>query len=133
VDKSRRSIAVLSIFLLFVFFPVIPSIAQKKSKDPLAGLSPAEDAGLRLVALEFKGHIKLAIGDPFPVMLVEPITWRSMTHHQKINLGELALKYVNGLKKEQNLKYEFVFINDMTTKERLGTVYLNENRVEVFK
>ena len=120
--------------VLLILALAAPVAAQKrKKKDPLEGLSPAADAGLRLVVMQHKGLINLVLGDPNPILFVEPLAWQNMTHHSKVQLGTLALLYVNGLKKEQNLSYEFVFILDMTTKEKLGTVYLKRNRVEIFK
>jgi len=121
----------LSISLILVL--ASPSAAQKKKKDPLSGLSPAEDAGIRLLAMQQKGYVNLVLIDPNPLLYVEPLAWKNMTHRDKVNLGNLALLFVNGLKKKKGLKYDWVFIKDMTTKESLGTVHLNENRVEIFK
>lgn len=124
---------ILSIFLVFVISS--PSTARKKKKDSLTGLSPAEDAGIRLLAMQQKGYINLVLIEPNPILFVEPLAWKNMTHHDKVKLGNLALLFVNGLKQKEGKKYnyDYVFIKDMTTKEHLGTVYLNENRVEIFK
>ena len=103
--------------------------AKKKG----GSLTNAEEAGLRLMALQQKGIVQLVLTDPNPLLYVEPLAWKNMTHRDKVNLGKLALSFVNGLKKEKGYRYDWVFIMDMTTHDKLATVHLNESRVEIFK
>jgi len=103
--------------------------AKKKG----GALTDAQEAGVRLLAMQQKGYVQLVLIDPNPLLYVEPLAWKNLTHKDKVDLGNLALLFVNGVKKEQNRKYDYVFIKDMTTKDSLGTVHLKENRVEIFK
>lgn len=116
-----------------VFFLISPSVAQKKKKDSLADLPSGAVSGMKLLAMQKKGYINLVLVEPNPILYVEPLAWKGMTHRDKVKLGSLALDFINGLNKEQGQKYSYVFIKNMTTKEHLGTVHLEENRVEIFK
>ena len=59
---------------------------------------------------------------------VEPLWWKSLTHQQK---GGLAATGMDVARTNGNI--EFVFIIDMTSKEKLATGFVKENRVEVHK
>jgi hypothetical protein len=59
---------------------------------------------------------------------VEPLWWKSMTHQQK---GGLAATGMDVARTNGNI--EFVFIMDMTSREKLATGFVKENRVEVHK
>jgi len=119
----------LIILLILPFLLATPLEGAKKKKE----LPPGGEAGLRLLAMQKKGIIELALVEPSPLLYVEPLYWQRMTHKQKEHLGWLALEFVSGLNKEQGKKYLFVFIKNMTSHEKLGTVYLDENRVEITK
>jgi hypothetical protein len=127
----KRALMVgVAIFLSVGFFSANQLHAAKKKSGSALN---AEEAGVRLLAMQQKGYVQLVLIDPNPLLYVEPLAWKNLTHRDKVDLGTLALLFVNGLKKEKNLKYQWVFIKDMTTKDSLGTVHLNENRVEIFK
>ena len=127
----KRVVMVGLVVLLVVGLGSAPPLGAAKKKG--GGALKAEEAGVRLLAMQQKGYVQLVLVDPNPLLYVEPLAWKNLTHRDKVDLGNLALVFVNGLKKEKNLKYQWVFIKDMTTKDSLGTVHLNENRVEIFK
>jgi hypothetical protein len=70
-EKIKGRSWFVAIFLLLVMM-ACPALAGKK-KDPPAGLSPAEEAGMRLLTMQSKGLIQLSVGEPITFMLVEPL------------------------------------------------------------
>jgi len=109
----------------------LPAGAKKK-KDPFAGLTPAEEAGLRLLALQSKGYIDLHIGEPSTFILVEPKAWAAMTHHDKRKLCRLALSFCRGLNREgKNILY--IHLKNMTTWNSLARVWVESGQIEIFK
>ena len=108
-------------------------LAKRRKKEPLAGLSPAEDAGLRLLAMQQKGLVNLQIGEPNTFLLVEPLAWKGMTHQDKRKLLNLAMTFCRGLRDKDHKHIDFVTIWDMTTHDTLAVGYLSDNRMEIKK
>jgi len=108
-------------------------LAKRKKKDSLAGLSPAEEAGIRLLAMQKKGLVDLQIGEPNTFLLVEPLAWKGMTHQDKRKLLNLAMTFCRGLRDKDNRNIEFVTLWDMTTHETLAVGYILSNRMEIKK
>ena len=125
----RFAKATLIYFLIFAF--CFPALAAQQ-KDPLAGLTPSQEAGMRLLAMQSKGLIELSIGEPSTFMLVEPLGWKGLKHVEKKNLVRLALLFCQGLNQEGK-NIDFVIVQDMTSRDTLARAYVKENRFEISK
>ena len=95
--------------------------------------TPGEEAGLRLLALQSKGYIDISLGDPSTFILVEPKVWHAMMHKDKVNLCRMAITYVSELNQKDGGKREFVFLQDMTSRENLARGFIQTGKVEIFK
>lgn len=125
----RRFIFVVPILLLMLLISM-PLAAKKK--DPLAGLSPAEEAGARLLAMQGRGLIQLSISEPSTFLLVEPLGWKGLKHVEKKKLARLALTFCRGLnQKGKNIL--FVILQDMTSRKTLGKAFVKSGRIEIYR
>ncbi|MEJ2090802.1 MAG: hypothetical protein P8X65_01265 [Syntrophobacterales bacterium] len=103
-----------------------------KEKTPQAGLTPAEEAGMRLLAMQDKGLIKMRVGEPITYILVEPQNWKDLKPEKKEELARLALTLCHGFN-QKGKKIDFVIIRDMTSRETLGRVFIKNGRIEILK
>lgn len=107
--------------------PITPVQGSGKAK-----YTPAEEAGLRLAALESRGHLRLAIGQDIAFIDVEPTSWQAMRHRDKENLCRLAQTFIDGLN-QQGRNILFIFFRDMTTKAKLAEVSLRDGHTSIYK
>lgn len=146
MDERKRSEEFVQLVsrLLFGCFVVAALItmctsdasAQKKSTSrskSVTQLTSAEDAGVKLLALQSKGIIELQISEPSTFLLVEPLAWKGMTHRDKIQLCQTAIMFLDGLNQKQSKKIDFLIVWDMTDHSTLARGYLDENRIEILK
>ncbi|RJR41898.1 MAG: hypothetical protein C4567_08030 [Deltaproteobacteria bacterium] len=125
--------------MLFFFLAFLLSSSYSYSQSfpkgglDLSNLPPGRAAAVLLYAFQQEGCLELRLVYPNPLLYVEPKFWQTLTHVEKVNFGKLALELVNTLNNETGYQCYWVFIKNMTTKEKLGTVHLLENRVEIFK
>ncbi|MCX5891435.1 MAG: hypothetical protein NTW80_00385 [Deltaproteobacteria bacterium] len=122
--KTKIIFVTIAVILL-----VLPAINWAKEKS----LTPGEEAGLRLLALQSKGYITISLGDPSTFILVEPKAWQVMMHKDKVNLCRLAVTYVRELNHKDGSKREFVFLQDMTSRKDLGRGFIQTGTIEIFK
>ncbi len=113
--------------------PIAKDKYKKQSGDVLAGISSAEEAGLRLFALQSKGYIRLHTGEPSTFIEVEPIAWKSMMHQDKEKMCRLAQAFITGLNQQQGKKIQFIFFKDMTSRETLAEVSLRDSNILIKK
>jgi hypothetical protein len=104
-----------------------------KSGDVLANLSSAEDAGLRLFALQSRGFIRMYISEPSTFIEVEPKAWASMLHQDKEKICQLAKSFITGLNQQQGKRIDFVIFRDMTQKETLADICLKDGYISIKK
>lgn len=122
---KKRLIIMTMVMILLAFHTT--SWAKGKS------LTPGEEAGLRLLALQSKGYIDISLGDPSTFILVEPKAWQAMMHKDKVNLCRLAISYIRELNQKDGSKREFVFLQDMTSRKDLGRGFIQTGQIEIFK
>ena len=111
--------------------------AQKKTRTKESStpkqLTPSEEAGVKLLALQSKGYIDLQIAQPSTFLLIERKVWGAMMHKDKVDLCRTALTFLQGLKKEQSKKIDFLIVWDMTSHDTIARGYIDENRIEILK
>ena len=113
--KAMKKLIVLAMVLVFCMI----GLAQAKGKLTSAAV---------LAKLTQQGLISTSTSGMAFTIEVEPLWWKSLTHQQK---GGLAATGMDVARTNENI--EFVFIMDMTSKEKLATGFVKENRVEVHK
>lgn len=107
--------------IVMVMVMVFCLVAMAVAKEKLTS------AGV-LAKYSQQGRISVSESGMAFVIDVEPLWWKSLTHQQK---GGLAATGMDVARTNGNI--EFVFIMDMTSKEKLATGFVKENRVEVHK
>jgi hypothetical protein len=120
---------VTSVFLVIAL--TFTALAAQ-AKDPQAGLTPAEEAGMRLLAMESKGLLKIMVGEPITYMLVEPRGWKGLTPEKKEELARLALTLCQGFN-QRGKNIDFVIIRDMISRDTLGRAFIKDGRIEILK
>lgn len=106
--------------------------AKSTPKPAGRASAAAEDAGLRLLALQSRGHIRLAVAEPSTFIEVEPKSWAAMTHQDKEKMCRLAKTYITGLN-QQGRKIDFIFFKDMTSRATLAEVCLKDGHISINK
>ena len=118
--------------VLLVLVLSLPALAAKEKAPQAGGLTPAEEAGMKLLAMESKGLLKIMVGEPITYMLVEPKKWKSFKTEKKQELARLALTLCQGFN-QRGKKIDFVIIRDMTSRETLGRAFIKDGSIEIFK
>lgn len=121
----RYIIKLLLIIILFIAFT--NTVFGKEE-----GFTAAEDAGLKLMAMQQKGYIQLNIDEPSTFMRVEPLAWNGLMHKDKVNLVRTAMRFCSGLN-QKGRKITFVILQDMTSGKKLATGEVDRGRVDIFK
>ena len=125
-----RPVSLITSVLLVLVLSFTALAAQEKT--PQAGLTPAEEAGMRLLAMESKGLLKIMVGEPITYMLVEPQNWKSLKPEKKEELARLALTLCQGFN-QRGKNIDFVIIRDMTSRETLGRAFIKDGRIKILK
>lgn len=123
--KRIAQINMLFIVILMVLTGI--AIGAKKS-----GITAAEEAGIKLLAMQQKGLIQLNISEPSTFMEVEPLAWKGLTHKDKVNLVRTAISFCNGLN-QKGKKIIFVILRDMTSGKKLATGEIDRGRVDIHR
>ena len=133
-------IVVFSFFLLSFFFSGKDKSKENKESSSklytyswLPSKQVAESSGVKLLALEQKGLIKVHMTEPSPMVSIEPLGWRGLTHQEKIGFTQTALQFFAGLGQEKKKDFRFLFVRDMTTNDKLATGFFDDGHVEVEK
>lgn len=116
------------LLLISVVFLALTNIAFGKKE----GFTAAEDAGIKLMAMQQKGFIQLNIDEPSTFMQVEPLAWKGLMHNDKVNLVRTAITFCNGLN-QKGKRIMFVILQDMTSGKKLATGEVDRGRVDIFK
>jgi hypothetical protein len=115
------------IFITIVFLSLTNSAFGKKGD-----FTAAEEAGLKLMAMQQKGFIQLNIDEPSTFMQVEPLAWKGLMHKDKVNLVRTAIRFCSGLN-QKGRKIMFVILQDMTSGKKLATGEVDRGRVDIYK
>ena len=91
------------------------------------------DAALKILTLSKKGYVSFAEIDPSPIIFIEPLGWKGLTHMEKVSFSRVAEEFIYGLGQEKHSKYIFVFIQDMTTHDTLAVCDLGTGKIEIKK
>ncbi len=88
---------------------------------------------MRLATLQRNGLITVSFSDMSASFYIEPLFWQRLTHIQKLGLGVLTRKYVYGQETKNGKNYSFIFLFDMTSHDKLATVFLDDGHIDIFK
>lgn len=101
---------------------------------PLSGpaAKAAEEAALKLYAMQAKGLIQLSIAEPSTFLLVEPLAWRGLTHRDKQKLILMAGTFAHGLN-AQGKNILFVICQDLTSRKTLARYSLRDKHLEILR
>lgn len=122
--KAYSKILVVSVIIL-----ALSNVSFAKAGK---GFASAEEAGLKLMAMQQKGFIQLTIDEPSTFMQVEPLAWKGLMHKDKVNLVRTAMSFCNGLN-QKGRKIIFVILQDMTSGKKLATGEVDRGRVDIYK
>ena len=117
---------------MLVVFVIIMGLSNMSFAKERKGFTSAEEAGLKLMAMQQKGFIQLNIDEPSTFMQVEPLAWNGLMHNDKVNLVRTAMSFCNGLN-QKGRKIIFVILQDMTSGKKLATGEVDRGRVDIFK
>jgi hypothetical protein len=107
--------------------------SSKNKKTSKTQLDPGEEAGLKLLALQNKGHITIQFEDIGCFILFEPKVWNGMLHKDKVAFMEIAMTFLRGANERGIKKIAFLNVWNMTTRDSLAKGNLIDGKIEIYK